>query len=265
MWKKEPDVVFENLKRTRVIVKLEGRDWDTAITAIGDVLKKIKEDAKRSVLLSIAHAVQQELYKSKEIDVETMKNVASYYPLCVEVDDDNLDEDWITAYDDVKLSPDADAEDGKADDPDDDEEDEDEDADGGLDFAYLDEDDAIYQILKKRANTDTEEFKEAGMKELKKRCDIMGCSLKQGQDQEILSVMISFFREQKFRIYNECLMKTCVEAFMSRVKGYISSTCILNDSTTVLKAVQSGVENEIRADAYQQVMPESYSNRTLVC
>ncbi|KAL6139370.1 hypothetical protein ACLB2K_057675 [Fragaria x ananassa] len=276
MWKKEPDVVFENLKRTRVMVKLEGRDWDTAITAIGDVLKKIKEDAKRSVLLSIAHAVQQELYKSKEIDVETMKNVASYYPLCVEVDDDNLDEDWITAYDDVKLSPDTDtdAEEGKGDDPDDDEEegeDEDadggldfayldEDADGGLDFAYLDEDDAIYKILKKRANTDPEEFKEAGMKELKKRCDSMGCSLKQGQDQEILGVMISFFREQKFRIYHECRMKTCVEAFMSRVKGYISSTCILNDPTTVLKAVQS-VEKTIRADAYavqayqQQVMP----------
>lgn len=124
----------------------------------------------------------------------------------------------------------------------------------------MDEDDGIYQILKKRANTNPEEFKEAGMKELKKRCDIMGCSLKQGQDQEILGVMISFFREQKFRIYDECLMKTCVEAFMSRVKGYISSTCILNDPTTVLKSVQS-VEKTIRADAYavhayqQQVMP----------
>ncbi|KAL6136020.1 hypothetical protein ACLB2K_061322 [Fragaria x ananassa] len=253
MWKKEPDAVFENLQRTRVMVKLEGGDRDEAIIAIAGVLKQIKEDAKRSVLLSIAYAVQQELYKSKEIDVETMKKVASYYPLCVEIDDDNLDEDWITAYNDFKLKPEEEEEEAVDADEDDVNSSSDAEADEAVDEdGDVDDEDWDFEDVDE---DDPEEFKERGMNEIKKQCHRMGCSLKKGQEEEILGAMISFFREKKFKIYDEYTMKTVAEAFMSRVKGYISSTCILNDPNTVINALKNV---EIRADdyavhAYQQL------------
>ncbi|KAL6136021.1 hypothetical protein ACLB2K_061323 [Fragaria x ananassa] len=211
MWKKEPDVVFENLKRTRVMVKLDDRDWDTAITAIGDVLKVIKEDAKRSVLLSIAHAVQQELFKSKEIDVETIRKVAAFYPRCVEVDDDKYDDDYITAYADFKLTPDAEEVVDEADGADDDDDDDDDEGEGeGEDedeWTLLadEEDDEFLRFL----NTDPMEFEEAGINELKKQCNIMGCSLKQGQERQIISFIVSFFTGKNFKIYDESRMEKC--------------------------------------------------------
>ncbi|KAL6181504.1 hypothetical protein ACLB2K_048159 [Fragaria x ananassa] len=77
--KKEPDVVFEDLEWTRVKVELEDDDRKTAINAIEEVLEKVQEDNdKRHVLFLITYVVQQELFKSREIDVETVQKVASF-------------------------------------------------------------------------------------------------------------------------------------------------------------------------------------------
>nr|XP_011464521.1 PREDICTED: glutamic acid-rich protein-like [Fragaria vesca subsp. vesca] len=238
-WKKEPDVVFEDLEWTRVKVELEDDDRKTAINAIEEVLEKV------------------------EIDVETVQKVAAFYPRCVEIDDDDMDDyNWLTAYVDFKLSPDAEEdeeEDGDAADAsDEDMEAEDSDdgddgdaADEAADIADpADEDNEFLNFLKKREKREAKDFEEAGMHELKRQSNIMGCSLKQGQEQQILSVMISFFAKQNFRIVDEYRMKMCVEDFMSRVKGYISSTCTLKDPSTVLRAVQSvKKKKKIEADA----------------
>ncbi|KAL6175615.1 hypothetical protein ACLB2K_052254 [Fragaria x ananassa] len=276
-WKKEPDVVFEDLEWTRVKVELEDDDRTTAINTIEEVLEKVQDDDdKRHVLFLITYVVQQELFKSREIDVETVQNVAAFYPRCVEIDDDDDRDDynWLTAYDDFKLSPDAEEdeeEDGDAaDTSDEDMEDEEEDGDAadasdeGMEAEDSDDGDAadeaadiadpanedneFLKFLKEREKREAKDFEEAGMNELKRQSNIMGCSLKQGQEQQILSVMISFFAKQNFRIVDKYRMEMCVEDFMSRVKGYISSTCTLKDPSTVLKAVQS-VKKKIKADA----------------
>ncbi|XP_024174596.2 protein SDA1 homolog [Rosa chinensis] len=249
-WKTEPDAVFENLQWTRMKVQLNDSDRAEAIAAIEDVLKKLQEDDKRQVLFSIAYAVQQELFKSKEIDVEIIKKLAALYPRCVEDDDDDHhhDDNWLTsAAGDFKLSADADAEE-----EDEDDEEDDEAADEDWE-EYVDEDEAVADggddDLKKREAA-MKKFEEAGIKELKRQCNSMGCSLKQGQEQEILTFMISFFTIQRFRVDHEYRMKRCIEFFMSRVKGYISRSCTLDDLETVKKAVES-VKKEREADADQ--------------
>ncbi|XP_062030676.1 uncharacterized protein LOC133746522 [Rosa rugosa] len=254
-WKTEPDAVFENLQWTRMKVQLNDSDRAEAIAAIQDVLKKLQEDDKRHVLFSIAYAVQQELFKSKEIDVEIIKKLAALYPRCVEDDDDDDDHDhddnWLTAAaGDFKLSADAEEEEeDEADDADAADEDWEEYVDEDEDEAVAVADSGDDDYLKKREAA-MKEFEEAGIKELKRQCNSMGCSLKQGQEQEILSVMISFFSIQKFRVDHEYRMKRCIEFFMSRVKGYISRSCILDDLETVHKALES-VKKEREADADQ--------------
>ncbi|XP_004303437.1 PREDICTED: MATH and LRR domain-containing protein PFE0570w-like [Fragaria vesca subsp. vesca] len=320
-WKKEPEVVFEDLEWTRVKVELEDHDRKTAINAIEDVLEKVQEDCdKRHVLFLITYVVQQELFKSREIDVQTVQKVASFYPRCVEIDDDDKDDyNWLTVYDDFKLSADkvGDADEGDVadaadqsdvtdaadedmevddvdvdvddddvdddidddvnDDIDDDVDDVDDDIDDVDDGDAADEagiadpadeagiadaaaeDNAFLNFLKKREKREAKDFEEAGVNELKRQSTIMGCSLKKGQEKEILRVLIAFFAKQNFRIVDEYRMEMCVEDFMSRVKGYISSTCTLKDPSTVLKAVQI-VKKKIMADADPAVHQQLENN-----
>ncbi|XP_004299579.1 PREDICTED: uncharacterized protein LOC101297440 [Fragaria vesca subsp. vesca] len=246
-WKKEPEVVFENLEWTRVKIDLKEPDRETAITLIEDVLHKTQEeDDKPHVLLLIAYAVRQQLFKSKEIDVKMIQKLAAWHPRCVEIDDDYTDYGWVTAYEDFKLDAKEDADD------------DDDDADEGFD-EYVDDDeeevadDGNFNDDFKEREAAMKKFKGAGMIELKRRCDIMGCSLKQGQEDEILDEIISFFCHQNYIIYNDYSMELFVERFMSRVKGYISSTCTLNDPNTVREALQT-VEKMIESDADDPVV-----------
>ncbi|KAL6181505.1 hypothetical protein ACLB2K_048160 [Fragaria x ananassa] len=117
------------LEWTRVKINLKEPDRETAITLIEDVLHKTQEDDKEHVLLFIAYTVRQQLFKSKEIDVKTIKKLATWHPRCVEIDDDYTDYGWVTAYEDFKLDAKEDSDD-------------DDDADEGFD-EYVDDDEEV--------------------------------------------------------------------------------------------------------------------------
>lgn len=87
--------------------------------------------------------------------------------------------------------------------------------------------DCVKEDLKTAAET-----REKDMKELLEQCNKVGwCSLKQGQEQQILHLIISFLSTTFSRFGKE--RAKCMEFFMEMLQDHIATSCILDNLDTL--------------------------------
>ncbi|KAK9925832.1 hypothetical protein M0R45_023097 [Rubus argutus] len=188
----EANDVFGQLRLNGV--KVDCDSWRSeSIHAIESVLKKYKECCWYFMICSIAMATRKELVKSKEvIDVELIKEVVEY----LEKDDDEEEEEEEEEEDDDKSDSDSD--------------------DDHRERSDSDAEEEEIDDLK------DEKTRQECIKQLLERCSKMGFSVKKGQEQQILDLMIPYLR-------GSLLYFMAIKFFMRRVSEYIDRSCTLDD------------------------------------
>lgn len=78
---------------------------------------------------------------------------------------------------------------------------------------------------------------EKDMKELLKQCSKLGCSLKEGQEQQILHLIISFLSSTFSRFGKD--REKCMELLMEEVQDHIARSCILDNLETLDRALET--------------------------
>lgn len=155
----------------------------------------------------IIHAV-----KSKEIDEGIIKKVVELYP-------NDEAEEYADAFSEVFSEVFAEA---YAEEEDREEEDHD------FEVSETREDCVNEEEEEDLKNAET---REKDMKELLEQCCKLGCSLKEGHEQQILHLIISFLGSTFSRFGKE--RAKCMEFFMEKVQDHIATSCILDNLETL--------------------------------
>lgn len=109
--------------------------------------------------------------------------------------------------------------------------------------AYAEEEDHDFEVSETREDRVKEDLKTAAatrekdMKELLEQCSKLGCSLRQGQEQQILHLIISFLSTTFSRFGKE--RAKCMEFFMEMLQDHIATSCILDNLDTLDRALET--------------------------
>lgn len=122
-------------------------------------------------------------------------------------------------------------------------EEEDEEEEEDHEEEYHEEEDHDFEVSETREDCVKEDLKTAAetrekdMKELLEQCSKVGCSLKQGQEQQILHLIISFLSTTFSRFGKE--RAKCMEFFMEKLQDHIATSCILDKLDTLDRALET--------------------------
>ncbi|KAK9925829.1 hypothetical protein M0R45_023094 [Rubus argutus] len=207
MLRPEANDVFKKLRWKGV--KVDCDSWRSeGIHAIESVLNKYKECCWHFLICSIAMATRRELVKSKAvIDVKLIREVVEY----LEKDDDDDDDD------ECKSDSESD-DDGKSD------------SESEMDDIKEEHSDAEEE--EEIDDLKDEKTRQQCIEDLLERCSKMGFSVKKGQEQQILDLMIPYLR-------GSLCYFMAVKFFMKRVSEYINRSCTLDDLDTLKCALNS--------------------------
>ncbi|KAM5570544.1 hypothetical protein ABKV19_011270 [Rosa sericea] len=211
----ESEHLFFYLEQLGVRIHLNVSDQEKATNATDSLVKNISDWRRPMMIDSIALATR-ELLKPKEVNEDIIEQVIQLYENVrpAEDEDEKLGEE--SAEEDL---PDPECDD--------------------FDFDF-----GVDHVARAREKAKEAVPTEQDMMELLEHCKAIGCSMKPGQEQNILHLMISFFSSNGtfFTRFSsdEADRAVCIEVFMKKVQDYINSCCIrdLTDLGTVHCAIQ---------------------------